>query len=64
MWKEILTSGISTLFNYFHTKEVCENTFSELVTLSILNLTMTCITLCTLVLKKPIKVVDNRVDFT
>lgn len=52
------------LFNYFYTKEVCENNFSELVTLSILNLVMTCVTLCTVALKKPIKVVDNRVDFT
>lgn len=52
------------LFNYFYTKEVCENNFSELVTLSILNLVMTCVTLCAVVLKNPIKVVDNRVDFT
>jgi hypothetical protein len=64
MWKELLTSGGSMLFNYFYTKEVCENNFSELVTLSILNLVMTCVTLCTVALKKPIKVVDNRVDFT
>jgi hypothetical protein len=64
MWKELLATGISTLFNYFHTKEVCENNFSELTTLSILNLIMTCVTLCTLVFKKPIKVIDNRVDFT
>ena len=62
MWKELIPSGISTLLNYFHVKRVCEDNTSELATLSLLNFVMITITMCIVLLKRPIHVVDNRVD--
>ena len=50
------------VFNYFNTKQMCEESTHELVTLSILNLVMITFTMCLVLLKNPIKVVDNRVD--
>jgi len=64
MWKLLVTTGLSTIFNYFHTNQVCENSTNDLMTMIVLNFVMTSITLCAVVLKKSIKVVDNRVDFT
>lgn len=58
MWTILVT----TLFNYFHTNQVCENSTNDIMTMLVLNFVMTTITLCAVALKKPIKVVDNRVD--
>jgi hypothetical protein len=52
----------TTLFNYFHTNQVCENSTNDIMTMLVLNFVMTTITLCAVTLKKPVKVVDNRVD--
>ena len=66
MWKDIILYSISSVssmvFNYFNTKQMCEESTHELVTLSILNLVMITLTMCLVLLKSPIKVVDNRVD--
>ncbi len=66
MWKDIILYSISSVssmvFNYFNTKQMCEENNHELVTLSILNLVMVTLTMCLVLLKSPIKVVDNRVD--
>ncbi len=50
------------IFNYFYTKKVCEDNVNELMTMSILNFVMITITMCAVLLKSPIRVVDNRVD--
>ena len=50
------------IFNYFYTKKVCEDNVNELMTISILNFVMITITMCAVLLKSPIRVVDNRVD--
>ena len=62
MWKELVTSGTSMIFNYFYTKKVCEDNVNELMTMYILNFVMITITMCAVLLKSPIRVVDNRVD--
>ena len=48
--------------NYFNVKRACEDNTSELVALSFLNFVMITITMCIVLLKRPIKVIDNRVD--
>ena len=66
MWKDLilhsLISGISLCMNYFNVKRACEDNTSELVALSFLNFVMITITMCIVLLKRPIKVIDNRVD--
>lgn len=66
MWKDIVlytvTSATSMLFTYFQTKQMCEDTTSDLMVMSILNFIMITTTACVVVLKSPIRVVDNRID--
>lgn len=64
MWKLFVTTGLSTILNFFYANQVCEKSTNDIMTMLVLNFVMTSITLCAVVLKNPIKVVDNRVDIT
>jgi len=61
MWKEIALYGASSIFTYFHTEHMCGNTH-DIFSMTILSFIINSITLAVVLLKKPIKVVDNRVD--
>ena len=61
MWKDIALYGASSIFTYFHTERMCGNT-RDIFSMTILSFIINSITLAVVLLKKPIKVVDNRVD--
>jgi len=46
----------------FYTKQICEDNLQDIVFLNYFNIILTSITLCVILLKSPIHVVDNRVD--
>ena len=62
MWKYIVlyttSSATSMIFNYFQTKQMCEDNTNDLMVMSIMITTMVCM----IALKSPIRVVDNRID--
>jgi len=47
---------------FFYTKQVCEDNFHDLVVLNCINIILTSITICVVLFKSPIHVVDNRID--
>ena len=55
MWLELISP-------FYYTKQVCEDNLHDLMVLNCLNIILTSITICVLLLKSPIRVVDNRVD--
>jgi hypothetical protein len=48
--------------DFFYTKQICEDNLQDIVVLTCLNIMLTSITLCVILFKSPIHVVDNRVD--
>lgn len=66
MWKYIVlyttSSATSMIFNYFQTKQICEDNTNDLMVMSVLNFIMITMTVCMIALKSPIRVVDNRID--
>jgi hypothetical protein len=60
MWKDVALYGASSVLNYFYTKQMCDD--HEIMVMLSLNLMINLVTMCTVLLKNPIKVVDNRVD--
>jgi hypothetical protein len=55
MWLELISP-------FYYTKQVCEDNLHDLMVLNCLNIVLTSITICVILLKSPIRVVDNRVD--
>ena len=55
MWLELISP-------FYYTKQVCEDNLHDLIVLDCLNIVLTSITICVILLKSPIRVVDNRVD--
>lgn len=51
MWSEL-----------FYTKHICEDNLHDLMVLNCLNIILTSITMCVILFKSPIRVIDNRVD--
>jgi hypothetical protein len=66
MWKDIIlhtvSSASSMIFNYFQTKQMCEDNTNDLMVMSLINFVMITMTVCMIALKSPIRVVDNRID--
>jgi hypothetical protein len=60
MWKDIALYGASSIFNYFYTQQLCDT--NELMIMTCLNFVISVTTLCVVIMKSPIKVLDNRVD--
>ena len=58
MWKELILYGTSSAFTYFHTQQMC----GDIMSMTILNFIINMITLVVILLKNPVKVIDNRVD--
>jgi hypothetical protein len=48
--------------DFFYTRQICEDNLQDIVFLNCFNIMLTSITLCVILLKSPIHVVDNRVD--
>ena len=55
MWLESISP-------FYYTKQVCEDNLHDLMVLNCLNIILTTVTICVILLKSPIRVVDNRVD--
>uniref|UniRef100_A0A6C0IYV5 Uncharacterized protein n=1 Tax=viral metagenome TaxID=1070528 RepID=A0A6C0IYV5_9ZZZZ len=55
MWLELISP-------FYYTKQLCEDNLHDLMVLNCLNIVLTSITICVILLKSPIRVVDNRVD--
>jgi hypothetical protein len=55
MWLELISP-------FYYTKQLCEDNLHDLIVLDCLNIVLTSITICVILLKSPIRVVDNRVD--
>ena len=55
MWLELISP-------FYYTKQLCEDNLHDLMVLNCLNIVLTSITICVILLKSPIHVVDNRVD--
>jgi hypothetical protein len=55
MWFELISP-------FYYTKQLCEDNLHDLIVLDCLNIVLTSITICVILLKSPIRVVDNRVD--
>ena len=55
MWLELLSP-------FYYTKQLCEDNLHDLIVLDCINIVLTSITICVILLKSPIRVVDNRVD--
>ena len=55
MWLELISP-------FYYTKQVCEDNLHDLMVLNCLNIILTTVTICVILLKSPIHVVDNRVD--
>jgi len=66
MWKDIILHSISStssmIFNYFQTKQMCEDNTNDLMVMSLINFVMITMVVCMIALKSPIHVVDNRID--
>ena len=66
MWKYIVlyttSSATSMIFNYFQTKQMCEDNTNDLMVMSLINFVMITMAVCMIALKSPIRVVDNRID--
>jgi hypothetical protein len=66
MWKDIILHTISStssmIFNYFQTKQMCEDNTNDLMVMSLINFVMITMVVCMIALKSPIHVVDNRID--
>jgi len=66
MWKDIILHTISStssmIFNYFQTKQMCEDNTNDLMVTSLINFVMITMVVCMIALKSPIHVVDNRID--
>jgi hypothetical protein len=56
MWKDLALCGASSAFTFFSTKEVC----GEIMTMTVINFIVNLITLTLVVLKQPVKVIENR----
>jgi hypothetical protein len=50
------------IFNYFQTKQMCEDNTNDLMVMSLINFVMITMAVCMIALKSPIRVVDNRID--
>jgi hypothetical protein len=57
MWKDIVLYGTSSIFSYFHTKQMCDN--HEVMVMLTLNFIINLITMTVTILKSPVKVVDT-----
>ena len=55
MWLESISP-------FYYTKQLCEDNLHDLIVLDCINIMLISITLCVILLKSPIRVVDNRVD--
>lgn len=62
MWKDVIFYGVSSIFTYFNTKQMCD--MSHLHVILGVNMFINILTLITVAIKKPIRVIDNRVDYT
>ena len=66
MWKDIILHTVSSvssmIFNYFQTKQMCEDNTNDLMVMSLINFVMITMAVCMIALKSPIRVVDNRID--
>ena len=66
MWKDIILHTISStssmIFNYFQTKQMCEDNTNDLMVMSLINFVMITMVVCMIALKSLIRVVDNRID--
>jgi len=60
MWKDIALYGASSVFSYFYTQRMCDT--HELMVMTCLNFMISITTLCVVLWKSPIRVIDNRVD--
>lgn len=60
MWKDIALYGASSVFSYFYTQQMCDT--HELMVMTCLNFMISITTLCVILLKSPIRVIDNRID--
>jgi hypothetical protein len=60
MWKDIALYGASSVFTYFNTREMCDK--HEMMVMMYMNFILNLITLTVVLLKSPVKVIDNRVD--
>ena len=47
---------------FYYTKQLCEDNLHDLIVLDCINIILISITLCVVLFKSPIRVVDNRVD--
>ena len=55
MWLESISP-------FYYTKQLCEDKLHDLIVLDCINIILISITLCVVLFKSPIHVVDNRVD--
>ena len=55
MWLESISP-------FYYTKQLCEDKLHDLIVLDCINIILISITLCVVLFKSPIRVVDNRVD--
>ena len=55
MWLESISP-------FYYTKQLCEDNLHDLIVLDCINIMLISITLCVILFKSPIHVVDNRVD--
>mgnify|MGYP003325217558 len=60
MWKDIALYGVSSVFSYFYTRQMCDN--HEVMVMLSVNLVVNLVTMCAVLLKNPVRVIDNRVD--
>ena len=60
MWKDIALYGASSMFTYFNTREMCDK--HEMMVMIYTNFILNLITMCIVLFKSPVKVIDNRVD--
>jgi len=53
---------LDSISPFYYTKQLCEDNLHDLIVLDCINIMLTSITLCIILFKSPIHVVDNRID--
>ncbi len=56
----VLSSSMSMIYNYFQTKQMCEESTREILVMSYVNFIMSVTMLLVMIFKKPIRVVGHE----
>jgi hypothetical protein len=56
----VLSSSVTMFYNYFQTKQMCEESTREILVMSYVNFIMSVTMLLVMIFKKPIKVIGHE----